>query len=317
MSAMRTPLILYHANCSDGFGAAYCAWRHFGAQAQYEPLAHGDIKSVADLRDRFPDLPGRLVYLLDFAFDPKTMEILFKVAGQTVWLDHHKSSLDAWREAGHLEVAPGRFEEDNQSARRFVRLDLARSGAGLAWRWFFPDDPCPELLTYVEDFDLGHMAKPQSRAFNLALLARTKEGNTFEGWYDIARELGLGQTAAEHSALEAHLAIGQAAGDVQDRLISAMAKDARAIVLPGGARGVSLACPPMLVDDAAQVLLRTQPSPGYFAGWWPGADGRVSCSLRGAPGVDVEAIAKRLGGGGHARSSAFRTSLDRLALWLA
>ncbi len=314
---MRAPLILYHANCSDGFGAAYCAWLHFGAEAQYVPLAHGDIKSVADLRERFPELPGRLVYLLDFSFDPKTMDILFKVAGQTVWLDHHKSSIDAWREAGHRELALARFEEDNQRERRYVRLDQGRSGAGLAWRWFFYELPCPELLAYVEDFDLGHMEKPESRAFNLALLARTKDGNTFEIWDSLCREFGLGQSPAELAALEAHLAIGRAAADIQDRLIASMAKDARAIVLPGGVHGVSLACPPLLVDDAAKVLLSAQPEMRYFAGWWPGAKGSVSCSLRGAPGVDVEQIAKRLGGGGHARSAAFRTTLDRLQLWLA
>jgi hypothetical protein len=312
---MKRPLVLYHANCSDGFGAAYCAWRHFGPGADYAPIAHDEIKTAHDLRGRFPALPGKLVYLLDFAFKRPIMEVLFKVARQTIWLDHHKSALDDW--AGVKgEETPERFEEDNLPGRRNIRLVSSRSGTGLAWEWFFSGDPLPTLLAYVEDFDLGRLALPQANAFNLELLGRNQGGNTFERWDEDVRALGYGTEPGEQAQLAAWLARGEIAHGAQMRLVRQMATDARGIILPGCLeKGASLACPPLLVDDAARVLFE-QGAP-YFAGWWPTTSGVVSCSLRSENGkTDVEAIARRMGGGGNARAAAFRTNLTKLNLWL-
>src|SRR3989338_9515798 len=40
MNALKTA-ILYHANCPDGFGGAYAAWKKFGDSAEYIPVKHG------------------------------------------------------------------------------------------------------------------------------------------------------------------------------------------------------------------------------------------------------------------------------------
>ena len=34
------PLVIYHANCADGFGAAFAAWRKLGDEAEYVPMDH-------------------------------------------------------------------------------------------------------------------------------------------------------------------------------------------------------------------------------------------------------------------------------------
>ena len=41
-------LIYYHADCIDGFGAAYAAWRHFGQNASYHPMHHGDAWQIKE-----------------------------------------------------------------------------------------------------------------------------------------------------------------------------------------------------------------------------------------------------------------------------
>jgi hypothetical protein len=41
------PLIIYHAHCTDGFGAAYAAGCKFGDMAEYLPRNYGGHKNAA------------------------------------------------------------------------------------------------------------------------------------------------------------------------------------------------------------------------------------------------------------------------------
>jgi hypothetical protein len=50
--AMRNPLVIYHANCMDGFGAAWAAHCTFGDEAEYLPAAHGQANEVEPLSAR-------------------------------------------------------------------------------------------------------------------------------------------------------------------------------------------------------------------------------------------------------------------------
>ena len=34
-------VVIYHADCTDGFGAAYSAWKQLGNRAEYYPCKHG------------------------------------------------------------------------------------------------------------------------------------------------------------------------------------------------------------------------------------------------------------------------------------
>ena len=59
----RRTLVLYHANCNDGFGAAWAAYTHpdLGPEAEYVPVQYGDTP---------PDVTEAMVYILDFSFPP-------------------------------------------------------------------------------------------------------------------------------------------------------------------------------------------------------------------------------------------------------
>ena len=81
------PLVIYHANCTDGFGAAFAAWLKLGDEAEYLPMEYGRVPlhiptTCAD----------REVYILDFSFPRITMDAIFMYAKRVVWLDHHRSS---------------------------------------------------------------------------------------------------------------------------------------------------------------------------------------------------------------------------------
>ena len=41
MDPQSVNVVIYHANCNDGFGAAYSAWKLLGNRAEYHAASHG------------------------------------------------------------------------------------------------------------------------------------------------------------------------------------------------------------------------------------------------------------------------------------
>ena len=63
--------VIYHASCTDGFGAAYAAWKCLGNKAQYYACAHGTEP---------PDVTGKVVAILDFSFNNSTTKKMIEDA---------------------------------------------------------------------------------------------------------------------------------------------------------------------------------------------------------------------------------------------
>ena len=76
-------VVIYHGNCSDGFGAAWAAWKKFGDSAQYFAVKHNSSP---------PDgLVGKEVYLVDFVYSEKETEKIIKENKTVTAIDHHIS----------------------------------------------------------------------------------------------------------------------------------------------------------------------------------------------------------------------------------
>jgi len=146
------PMILYHAGCSDGFGAAYAAWRKLGDQADYIPVKFGSPP---------PDVTGREVYIVDFSYSRKDLIAMHKKAKSLLVLDHHDT---AQKELAGLD---------------FATFDMSKSGAVLAWNHFHPTEPPPPLLLYVQDRDLWKFSLPFSEEVGYAL---NSYANDFHVW---------------------------------------------------------------------------------------------------------------------------------------
>lgn len=135
MDAKKQIIGIYHKSCTDGTTAAAVLLKKF-PDARLFPLSHrytpedmAPIKEIAQ---------GADVYFLDCAIGVREF---FDIDSRIVVLDHHegiKSELDALAEEKKIEFV---FNND-------------KSGASLAWMYFFPDEPMPEVIKYVEDYDL-------------------------------------------------------------------------------------------------------------------------------------------------------------------
>ncbi|ODT45155.1 MAG: hypothetical protein ABS70_03805 [Nitrospira sp. SCN 59-13] len=141
LSSSPPTLILYHAECADGFGAAWAIWRRYPG-AEYRPVKHGEPPPT--------NLAGHHIVMVDFSYNRATLEAMAKDAASLVVLDHHITAEQA------LADLP------------YAYFDLNKSGAVLGWEWAH-DEPAPWLLRYIQDKDLWHWALPNSREISAAL----------------------------------------------------------------------------------------------------------------------------------------------------
>ncbi|MGZ5622005.1 MAG: DHH family phosphoesterase, partial [Methylobacter sp.] len=58
-------LVIYHADCLDGLGAAWSAFCKLGNQVRYIPARHGD--DIPDFE------PGAILYILDYSYPPRLL----------------------------------------------------------------------------------------------------------------------------------------------------------------------------------------------------------------------------------------------------
>jgi oligoribonuclease NrnB/cAMP/cGMP phosphodiesterase (DHH superfamily) len=141
MDPSSVDLVIYHANCTDGFGAAYAAWKLLGDRADYHAAKHGEPP---------PEVAGRNVVVLDFSYDNATTKRLMKEAKNFLVIDHHKSAV---------------VELHDVTCTRF---DMNHSGAMLAWKFFHPGKEAPRMIKFIEDRDLWKWEIPYSKEFSAA-----------------------------------------------------------------------------------------------------------------------------------------------------
>jgi oligoribonuclease NrnB/cAMP/cGMP phosphodiesterase (DHH superfamily) len=150
-------LVIYHANCTDGFGAAYAAWKLLGDRAEYFAAKHGEPP---------PDVAGKNVVVLDFSYDNATTKRLMKEAKSFLIIDHHKSAV---------------VELHDISCTRF---DMNHSGAMLAWKFFHPGKEPPRMIKFIEDRDLWKWEIPYSKEFSAAFDMVPYDFDEFDKYLD-------------------------------------------------------------------------------------------------------------------------------------
>ncbi len=103
---------------------------------------------------------GEAVYILDYSIEPEEMLELLKITPAVVWIDHHKTAIEKYKD----------FQRDVGGQRR-----TDHSGAWLTWEWFHPNAQPPEVVRLVDDWDMWtHEKNPEgerTRHFVLGMKA--------------------------------------------------------------------------------------------------------------------------------------------------
>lgn len=302
------PLIIYHAGCTDGFGAAYAAWLKFGDEAIYVPLNYGKINTVEDIRNLLSEhditTVETRVYVLDFSLPREVTEWLIEETDAFTWLDHHKTAFEMWcnYENGEREyyhrMRPGVF----------ITLDNNKSGAMLAWGYFHPDTPIPDFIKFIDDRDRWQWKYENSAAFHAGMQARKPW--TFEQWNMLDISDG-----GFYRAIDEGVVLLKA----QDAQVKSIVKYAMKCVIPYF-DGVTETRTGLVVNTNVHMSeigneLANQ-SGTYGLVWYLGTDGTAKVSLRSNGDYDVSAIAKQFGGGGHKNAAGFTVPITTLLSWL-
>ena len=149
--------VIYHADCTDGFGAAYSAWKCLGNRAEYHACKHGTPP---------PDVKGKVVAILDFSFNNATTKKMIEEAEGLIVIDHHKSAMVELHDISN------------------THFDMTKSGAMLAWEFFHPGKEPPKFISYIQDRDLWAWELPYSKEFAAAFDMIPFEFEEFEKFED-------------------------------------------------------------------------------------------------------------------------------------
>ncbi len=272
---MKKIVILYHANCPDGFGAAWAAWKKFGARAEYISMKHGDLLPRG--------LAGKEIYIVDFSLKEPVMNELMKKAKKVAALDHHITA-----------------ENATKMANEYI-YDLNQSGAVIAWKYFHPKKSVPKLLRHIQDVDLWKFKIKNTQEIAAYINSFPFD---FKFWSRLALSLKKAKTHREI------ISEGGAILRHEKDIISRAVKNADLASFAG--KKVLVANSSVLKSEIGSALVKKK-SP--FAIVWSQKEGKTVVSLRAAGKYDVSKLAEKYGGGGHKNASAFVFDLKKKVPW--
>ena len=270
---MNNKILIYHANCPDGFGAAWAFWRKFGDDIDFMTAYQDgyDKKSVLN------SIRGKEVYMADLCFDDRDFMIeISRAAKSFVVLDHHKTSKDKCEDLD------------------FCTFRMDRSGAVMAWEYLFPEEDVPPILAHIQDRDIFIWELIGSKEILTRL--DTLEYN-FEVWDRFNSRLG------SNNGLNEIVHEGEAQLVYLDYLVAEHIKHKHYLNIAGYIVPATNAGTRGLQHESATEMSIGQP----FAASYRHTGDKYTVSLRsdGEEGVDVAKIAESFGGGGHFHAAAF------------
>ena len=263
-------LVIYHADCYDGFTSAWIA-RQAMPDCELFEGRYGEAPPYANAS-------GRDVYILDFSYPREQMLQLNEAAASLLVLDHHKTA------------------EANCKGLDFCEFDMDRSGCGMTWDHFFPDiieTPRPGWIEYVEDRDLWRFEYSATKDVH-AFMASIPM--TMENWDRIAGTPLLEMTS-KGCAIRGYI----------ETYIEKAVKESRLVSIDGHSVAV-LNVPYQNASETADAMLSAHPDASYSMSYFQRGDTQWQYSLRSRSNFDVSEIAKLHGGGGHAQAAGFETA---------
>jgi nanoRNase/pAp phosphatase (c-di-AMP/oligoRNAs hydrolase) len=270
MPEANETLVIYHADCLDGLGAAWSAFCKLGNQGRYIPARYGD--DIPDFK------PGATLYILDFSYSPQLLVDASAKAGRIILIDHHMTAMEQCNDFFKAQPLP-----ENLS----INFDMSRSGCVLSWQHFFHDLKPPKILLHIEDRDIWRFKLDDTREITTALYERMPVTFSEIGTLDLAELLAVGR-----------IQLKQFSGMVQK-----LANSAHSVSVAGQI-GLAVNSPSFFSSDLGQLLAEKSGTFGMTY-QYDGRKQQWTFSLRSIGDYDVGHLALGFGGGGHRNAAGF------------
>lgn len=303
---MNRTLVIYHAACRDGFCSAWVVDKYLRNQFDLDEQVSKD--QLTDWHPAYygqepPDCKDKNVIIVDFSYDLETMKKIIKEANTVTWLDHHKTAEPTFN-----------YFINNEEAYLDMHYNVEKSGAGLAWDFFFPNESRPWLVDYVEDRDLWKKKLNNTEEVN-AYIACLEF--SFDIWDKVNDEISL-----EQAAINGDIAIMKTEQYVREvcknvyyvDFIKSNDRNALGefnISEPKERYDWFKAIPVVNIvqvdcSEVCNELCKLNPEREFSLYWFKRADGMYQYGLRSIGDFDVSTVAKYFGGGGHKNAAGFQ-----------
>lgn len=275
--SMKNIVILYHAECSDGFGGAWSAWKKFKNKADYIGVKHGTLPQEG--------LKNKEIYLIDFMYPEEITKELIKNNKRVVAIDHHISAKNLVKMTQDYSYA------------------IDHSGSVLAWQYFNPNRSVPRILKHVEDLDLWKFKLPHT--MEIVSWLNLSDFN-FKTWDKLSGTLETAD-GRKQAIQQGKMIVGY-----ENKIVNKLILGAEKVEFAGYE---TLAVnSPILNSQIGARLAKLNPPIGII---WYQRNGKRVFSLRSDGKADVSAIAARFGGRGHKAASGFALDADQGFPWKA
>jgi len=284
--------VMYHANCSDGFGSAFVIWLYLKEISERNSTEVGFIelpavtyipcyflKAREELNQVFlSKYQNKNIVMCDFSFRIVELLKIIMWSNSFLILDHHKT---AEADLRHLLPALKVF-------------DMKRSGVGITWDYFKPDHPLPKFLAMIQDRDLWEYKIPETTPF-------------VAYFYEQPQQFDLWEKYLSDTEVNTAIEKGEQWRQYQDMIIQQLLGTVGCVVqeIDGVMYNVLYCNTSELKSDVGNRMLMTYPQ-GHFSVIWDYDiyKNQTLISLRSMSSVtkdpvDTSTIAKKMGGGGH------------------
>src|SRR5690606_24668973 len=161
-------------------------------------------------------------------------------------------------------------------------FDLECSGAMLAWEYFNPGEPVPDLIRYIQDRDLGRFELPNSREIFAAISSYPLQ---FDAWDQLMR-----------TRLDSLVEEGRVILRKHQRDLEVVLPSLTRFMVFGGYVVPAANIPHMMTSEVGGRLAQGHP---FGVTYYDTPSHRVFSLRSTKAGVDVSKIAELYGGGGH------------------
>lgn len=273
MKVTKPNLVIFHANCYDGFAAAQVV------HDRWPSIELVNFYGATYGEKHIPDVTGKVVLMVDFSYKRPIMEEMAKKAKSIQVIDHHETAA--------AELA--QFSVGSKYPNVEVVFDMDHSGCVLTWMHLYQGAIIPKFLAHVEDRDLWRFRMPNTREVISCL-----------GTYPFSFEVW------EH--LEIVDLIEGGKHTIRQHLfnISKFIKE-QTVMRIGNFDVPSVNVPYHYASELANELLYMHPDAPFAAAWFQRADGLFQFSLRSEDQrQSASEVAKLYGGGGHRNAAGFQ-----------
>ena len=270
-------MICYYHNDLDGRCAAAIVLRK-------HPACHMREINYSDNPDFAEECAGENgVIIVDFSFTPeKMLELIDIVDDNIIWIDHHKTAKDYVYHYGMLEWEPA-------GLRDFTEPGL--SGCELTWCYLFPNNIMPEAVRLLGDYDTWRFdTKEASLEFQFGMRASNNTPDSII-WHHLLKD--------DVSLIETLKLTGCSIIKYKNNVAKSFLKHRYELFWEG--------CNCLVVNTPMIDSTMFDDYKNQFdicLCWWKTAPEYI-ISMRSNGAVDVSAIAKKHGGGGHSGAAGF------------